>query len=89
MNKITHFIDGSSVYGSDPKQTGELRSFERGKLKVFRDFERDLLPLSKDSDACVSMESSACFTSGQLRINSQKFRNITFWRQNNQKNRKS
>ncbi|KAJ8932162.1 hypothetical protein NQ314_014874 [Rhamnusium bicolor] len=67
MNKITHFIDGSSIYGSTPKQTGELRSFEGGKLKVFNDYGRELLPITKESDACLTMEQgSACFSSGEL-----------------------
>lgn len=66
MNKVTHFIDGSTIYGSTPEQTGELRSFVGGKLKVFNDFGRDLLPLSKDSEACLTMEQgSACFASGK------------------------
>ncbi|RZC42175.1 chorion peroxidase-like, partial [Asbolus verrucosus] len=70
MNKITHFIDASSIYGSLPEQTGRLRSFERGMLRVFNDFGRHLLPLSKDSDACMTMEQgSACFMSGDTRTN--------------------
>lgn len=65
MNKLTHFIDASSVYGSTPEQTGELRSFQDGKLKVFKDYDRELLPLSKDPEACLTMEQgSACFQSG-------------------------
>lgn len=65
MNKVTHFIDGSTIYGSTPEQAGELRSFSGGRLKVFKDYGRDLLPLSKDSDACLTMEEgSACFASG-------------------------
>lgn len=65
MNKVTHYIDGSSIYGSSTEQTGELRSFEGGRLKVFNDFGRELLPLSEDSDACLTMErGSACFSSG-------------------------
>lgn len=70
MNKISHFIDSSSIYGSTPEQTGELRSFVGGRLNVFHDFGRDLLPLSKDPDACLTMEQgSACFTAGDTRTN--------------------
>lgn len=66
MNKVTHFIDGSAIYGSSSEQTGELRSFYSGRLKVFKDFGRDLLPLSKDPEACLTMEQgSACFASGK------------------------
>ncbi|XP_066256998.1 chorion peroxidase [Euwallacea similis] len=70
MNKLTHFIDASSVYGSTPEQTGKLRSFQGGKLNVFNDFGRPLLPLSKDPEACLTMEQgSACFESGDTRTN--------------------
>lgn len=66
MNKVTHFIDGSAIYGSNSEQTGELRSFEGGRLRVFQDFGRELPPLSDDSDACLTMErGSACFTTGK------------------------
>lgn len=68
MNKLTHFIDGSVIYGSNPEQTGQLRSFQEGKMKVFNDFGRDLLPLSKNRDACLTMEQgSACFEAGKLK----------------------
>ncbi|KAL1490768.1 hypothetical protein ABEB36_013412 [Hypothenemus hampei] len=70
MNKLTHFIDASSVYGSTPEQTSELRSFQDGKLVVFNDFGRELLPLAKDPEACLTMEQgSACFQSGDTRTN--------------------
>ncbi|XP_057668036.1 chorion peroxidase isoform X1 [Diorhabda carinulata] len=70
MNKVTHFLDGSGIYGSTPEQTGELRSFIGGKLKVFNDFGRDLLPLSKDPNACLTREEGmACFESGDTRTN--------------------
>ncbi|XP_017778752.1 PREDICTED: chorion peroxidase, partial [Nicrophorus vespilloides] len=70
MNKVTHFVDGSSVYGSTPEQTAELRSFQGGMLKVFVDFGRELLPLSKDPEACITQEQgSACFESGDSRTN--------------------
>ncbi|XP_030746842.1 chorion peroxidase-like [Sitophilus oryzae] len=70
MNKLTHFLDASSVYGSTPEQTRELRSFHGGTLKVFDDFGRELLPLSKDPLACLTMEQgSACFESGDTRTN--------------------
>lgn len=65
MNKLTHFIDGSAIYGSNPIQTSQLRSFRSGKMNVFNDFGRDLLPLSKNQDACLTMEQgSACFEAG-------------------------
>ncbi|KAF5299451.1 hypothetical protein FQR65_LT01031 [Abscondita terminalis] len=70
MNKVSHFIDGSSIYGSSTEQTRNLRSFVNGGLKTFNDFGRDLLPLSEDDDACITTEQgSACFTAGDTRLN--------------------
>ncbi|XP_060524145.1 chorion peroxidase [Cylas formicarius] len=70
MNKLTHFVDASSVYGSTPEQTSQLRSFRGGKLNAFHDYGRQLLPLSRDPNACLTMEQgSACFESGDTRTN--------------------
>lgn len=70
INKVTHFIDGSAIYGSNSEQTGELRSFEGGRLRVFQDFGRELPSLSDGADACLTMEpGSACFTTGDTRAN--------------------
>lgn len=70
MNKVTHFLDGSMIYGSTPDQTHDLRSFQGGMLKVFHDFGRELLPLTKNPDACLTMDrGSACFHSGDTRTN--------------------
>lgn len=67
MNKITHFLDGSVIYGSSVEQNADLRSFEGGLLEVMDDFGRELLPLTKESDACLTMEQgSACFASGNI-----------------------
>lgn len=41
MNSITHWIDGSNVYGSDEEVANRLRSFKDGKLRVQ---DKNLLP---------------------------------------------
>lgn len=70
LSKVTHFMDGSPIYGSNTKTQQELRSFKDGKLRMFNDFGRDLLPLSMEKDACLTMEKgSACFFAGDGRIN--------------------
>nr|XP_022907999.1 chorion peroxidase [Onthophagus taurus] len=70
MNKVTHFIDASTVYGSSGDQALKLRTFEGGRLKSFEDFGRNLLPLSRHEEACLTMEKgSACFESGDSRTN--------------------
>ncbi|MGH6899341.1 MAG: peroxidase family protein [Geminicoccaceae bacterium] len=34
VNELSHWWDGSALYGSDPKQQDEVRAFEDGKLKI-------------------------------------------------------
>lgn len=70
MNKVSHFIDGSAIYGTDHVILDELREFRGGRLKMFHDFGRDLLPLNHDHDACLTSEhGSACFAAGDGRSN--------------------
>ncbi|XP_044742884.1 chorion peroxidase isoform X2 [Chrysoperla carnea] len=70
MNTVTHFIDGSMIYGSDHSTFNDLREFQGGRLRVFHDFGRQLLPLSNDSHGCIIMEKgAACFAGGDTRCN--------------------
>ncbi|KAI4457432.1 oxidase/peroxidase [Holotrichia oblita] len=70
MNKVTHFIDGSMIYGSNSKELRHLRTMEGGRLKMFDDYGRVLLPLTKKRDSCLTMEKgSACFDAGDFRVN--------------------
>lgn len=65
MNGITHYLDLSQVYGSDSEALGPLREWSGGRMKMFNDFGRELLPLSEDKNDCITMEQgSACFKSG-------------------------
>lgn len=67
---MTHFIDASVIYGSDRKSQDSVRTFEHGRLRMFHDFGHDLLPLSTDREACLTMEKgSACFHAGDGRVN--------------------
>ena len=34
QNDVTHWWDGSQLYGSDEQTSGKLRSFKNGKMKV-------------------------------------------------------
>ena len=34
QNDVTHWWDGSQLYGSDEQTSAKLRSFKNGKLKV-------------------------------------------------------
>lgn len=70
LSKVTHFLDGSQIYGSDSKTLAELREFRHGRLRMFHDFGHELLPQSKEKDDCLATEKgSACFMSGDGRTN--------------------
>lgn len=68
LSKVTHYIDGSAIYGSDAETMRDVRSFKRGQLKMFIDFNRELLPLSPKSEDCL-VHGSACFMAGDVRVN--------------------
>ncbi|CRK86945.1 CLUMA_CG000762, isoform A [Clunio marinus] len=68
LSKVTHYIDGSAIYGSGMETSRDLRSFRDGKLKMFIDFNRELLPLNPKSDNCM-VHGSACFLAGDVRVN--------------------
>lgn len=68
--KVTHFIDASAIYGSDAQKAAELRSFTNGRLIAFHEFNRELLPLARDSKFCASVrDKNACFNAGDTRVN--------------------
>lgn len=68
LSKVTHYLDGSSIYGSDTETSKELRSFKKGQLKMFVDFNRELLPLNPKSEDCL-IHGAACFMAGDVRVN--------------------
>lgn len=65
LSKVTHYLDGSPIYGSSLSTAKNLRSFRKGKLKMFNDFGRDLLPLATEKDACTDESGKTCFKSGK------------------------
>lgn len=68
LSKVSHYIDGSAIYGSDVQTMMDLRSFKKGQLKMFIDFDRALLPLNPKSQDCL-VHGSACFMAGDVRVN--------------------
>nr|CAD7602051.1 unnamed protein product [Timema genevievae] len=69
MNAVSHFLDGSTIYGLTPDANLDLRTSIGGRLRVFHDFGRDLLPLTQDKETCISSEQgSACFLAGDSRV---------------------
>lgn len=70
LSKVTHFIDGSNIYGSDGQKAAELRSFKDGRLIAFHEFNRELMPLTRDPKFCSSLrDKNTCFNAGDSRVN--------------------
>ncbi|XP_064085733.1 peroxidase-like isoform X2 [Macrobrachium nipponense] len=69
MNQITHYLDGSNIYGSGEEEAQNVRVGHGGLLKVQ---ERGLLPPHHDAEECESaQEGFACFLAGDNRVNEQ------------------
>ncbi|XP_055713845.1 chorion peroxidase isoform X2 [Phlebotomus papatasi] len=70
IDRVTHYLDGSPIYGSDEQTEADLRAFEGGRLRMLNDFGRDLLPLSNDVQLCSQIPpGSTCFQAGDTRTN--------------------
>ena len=78
-NQITHWLDGSNIYGSSAAEAAVLRG-TRGRLRVSREAgaRRDSLPACRANrgntiEACevCQGESKECFFAGDLRVNEQ------------------
>ena len=63
MNQVSHFLDGSTIYGSTMKRSRELRTFEGGKLRTEIRNNREFLPTA-DSEPASLCRSSKCYLSG-------------------------
>ncbi|KAK7872169.1 hypothetical protein R5R35_001733 [Gryllus longicercus] len=71
MNQVSHYLDGSMIYGSTEEKSRSLRTFSHGHLKHDRKNGQMFLPASSQpSKHCqLSPESQACYESGDLRVN--------------------
>uniref|UniRef100_A0A0C9R1B3 Pxd_2 protein n=1 Tax=Fopius arisanus TaxID=64838 RepID=A0A0C9R1B3_9HYME len=68
MNQVTHFLDGSTVYGSDNDRAEELRTFQGGKLRVENLNGFSYLPRAQNSaDVCEDPDN--CYRAGDDRVN--------------------
>nr|XP_045598236.1 peroxidase-like [Procambarus clarkii] len=69
MNQVTHYLDGSNIYGSSRQEEQTLRLFRGGLLRVQ---EKDLLPPDFEAMECESARDGIpCFIAGDNRVNEQ------------------
>jgi len=68
MNQVSHFLDGSTIYGSTLKKSRELRTFAGGRLRV--DIHNDHAYLPRAAMELASQCEGNCYDSGnhQLRF---------------------
>ena len=88
MNQITHFLDGSNVYGSDEEDVKQLRQYEGGLLKTYKPDPagaRSLLPQEGEEgkDECAIEEAQQvrenrkCFVAGETPLASRQHSHTT------------
>ena len=68
LNQITHWVDASNVYGSQPADEKELRAFHHGLLK------EGTIPNTLPEDPHPELDcpgSTPCFRAGDFRVNEQ------------------
>uniref|UniRef100_A0A182P440 Chorion peroxidase n=1 Tax=Anopheles epiroticus TaxID=199890 RepID=A0A182P440_9DIPT len=68
VDRVTHFIDGSTVYGSNDALAASLRTFEGGRMRNSFPSGEELLPFTRNRAACEPW-ARACFQSGDDRTN--------------------
>ncbi|KAJ9595022.1 hypothetical protein L9F63_013688, partial [Diploptera punctata] len=71
MNQATHLLDGSMIYGTTNDKAKSLRTYTNGRLAtVVKDGNEFLPEADKPMQHCqVSSNSSACYKSGDMRVN--------------------
>ncbi|XP_063434372.1 peroxidase-like protein [Mytilus trossulus] len=69
FNELTHYIDGSGVYGSTVTELNTLKDpDDNGMMLVSSD---DKLPLNFNDPSCTSDTNKKCFRAGDVRANTQ------------------
>ncbi|XP_058812587.1 chorion peroxidase-like isoform X2 [Topomyia yanbarensis] len=70
ISAVTHFIDGSGIYGSSAAEANSLRAHEGGRLKslMHRQSPNELPPLETKAGAC-RRDADMCFKVGDERVN--------------------
>ncbi|XP_055377665.1 chorion peroxidase isoform X2 [Condylostylus longicornis] len=69
-SQVTHYLDGSPIYGSNERIAASLRTFRDGKLRMLTEKKHDILPLTNEQPFCADLKPGAtCFIAGDTRVN--------------------
>ncbi|KAG0707416.1 Chorion peroxidase [Chionoecetes opilio] len=70
LNHLTHWIDGSTVYGNNEDEAKALRSFQNGLLRTSRG---NMLPINPNQggECEAELRNAECFLAGESRVNEQ------------------
>ncbi|CAG9579728.1 unnamed protein product [Danaus chrysippus] len=71
MNQVSHFLDGSNIYGSNSREAAALREKTGGLLKTSTVDDDELLPLAiNPTEKClVDNNNEPCYNTGDIRAN--------------------
>lgn len=67
MNQVSHFLDGSNIYGSNSREAAALREKTGGLLKTSTVDDDELLPLAiNPTEKClVDNNNEPCYNTGK------------------------
>jgi len=76
VNQISHWLDGSNIYGSSREEARKLRKYRGGLLKTTKagSGNGELLPRDKEKESgpgCPGGRTDRCFLAGDDRVNEQ------------------
>ncbi|XP_046453343.1 peroxidase-like isoform X1 [Daphnia pulex] len=73
LNELTHWLDGSQIYGSDAETMTKLRDFHQGRLRSTRFNGRSIVPLDPKSNVTRTEDckTSSCYIAGDIRVTEQ------------------
>ncbi|XP_058794605.1 peroxidase-like isoform X2 [Phymastichus coffea] len=70
MNQVSHFLDGSTIYGSVLTKSSEIRAYEGGLLRVNTRNNQSFMPVAHVAPASLC-NSKNCYLSGDDRSNAE------------------
>lgn len=65
LNQITHWLDGSNIYGSTQNEERELRTFSNGLLTTSANNMLPILPQHQGGDCEARERGAMCYSAGE------------------------